>query len=435
MTSRRRVVAAPRRHVLVVNQHGDNTGDEAALRAMLDGLAQRLGPVRFTVLHQFREASSCIETTHDVEWVRLLTPLRDVPGLALIALSPALAGVARRLSGPSGRAIIDAYASADLVVSAPGGPYFGDPYWNHEPLHWAYVWLARRHGRPLGLYATSAGPFDIRPFNPFRRLTYRCFDRLVLREQVSASLVRELTRGRLHVEVTADSALQARVAPLALEQWSSAPPPPHAVIVAVAAIDRPYTGDADPAGRRANYDRSVVAAVSALADSSPQHLHVVLVPQLQSAAHDDAPYLERLGRALPDGVTFEVAGAHRSSDVQRGIFAAADVVVAGRYHPAVFAVSAGVPVLAIPYEHKAAGLMEAAGLGEFCVDLDDVSPELLATIATQLWQRRDEVREHLQATEPQLRALAARTSDLMAQLVLDPGGRGAGTAQVPAKDA
>ena len=62
------------RHVLVVNQHGDNTGDEAALRAMLDGLADRLGPVRFTVLHQFREASSCIETTHDVTWQRLVLP-------------------------------------------------------------------------------------------------------------------------------------------------------------------------------------------------------------------------------------------------------------------------------------------------------------------------------------------------------------------------
>ena len=178
---------------------------------MLDGLADRLGPVRFTVLHQFREASSCIETTHDVTWQRLVLPAGAAVGLVMNTAATVVGLRGTKLLSPVARSIVEAYRSADLVVSAPGGPYIGDVYWNHEPVHWFYIWLTRVHRRPIGLYATSAGPFRIRVFNPFRRLTYRCFDRLVLREAVSARHVRGLTRGRVELEVTADSALQERV--------------------------------------------------------------------------------------------------------------------------------------------------------------------------------------------------------------------------------
>ena len=60
-------------HVLIVNQHGDNRGDEAAMTAVFDALADRLGPVRFTVLHQFNDpAASSNPGGHDVRFVPLL---------------------------------------------------------------------------------------------------------------------------------------------------------------------------------------------------------------------------------------------------------------------------------------------------------------------------------------------------------------------------
>lgn len=404
-------------HVLVVNQHGDNTGDEAALRAMLDGLAARVPNVRFTVLHQFREVSSCVATGHDVTWLRLVVPPAQAIGLVVHTLLSLLGRGPRRLLGRDTRPIVEAYRTADLVLSAPGGPYIGDVYWRHEPVHWFYVWLARVHRRPVGLYATSAGPFRIRPFNPFRRMTYRCFGRLVLREEVSARMVRALMGDRVPVEVTADSALQQRVPPRSTDEWSQVGVTDDAVLVAVSAIDRTYSDDPDPQARRRNYDDSVLAAVGTVARRSGRPTHVVFVPQLQSAAHDDTRYLTGLGHRLPAGVTWEVAGAGATSVEQRGIFACADVVVAGRYHPAVFAVSAEVPVLCIPYEHKAAGLMAAAGLDEYSVDLDAVDPERLSEVAADLWDRRDEVRARLAVTEPALRALAGRTSDLVVELL------------------
>ena len=163
-------------HVLVVNQHGDNRGDEAAMVAMLDALAERLGAVRFTVLHQFNDpAGSSNSAGHDVRFVPLAPRGLALPRLALAIVLRMLFLPWRRVAGAAGREILDAYASADLVVSAPGGPYFGDIYAGHEPLHWAYVVLARVFRRPIMFYAPSVGPFQRRWMNPARRFVLRRF--------------------------------------------------------------------------------------------------------------------------------------------------------------------------------------------------------------------------------------------------------------------
>jgi colanic acid/amylovoran biosynthesis protein len=408
--------------VLVVNQHGDNIGDEAATRAMLSGLDDLLAGARFTILHQFREQASEIETPHEVRWIPLVLRPAEAARLAswVVMRSLGLGGAARRALGSTGRAIIDAYEQADLVVSAPGGPYFGDPYWSHEPVHWAYVWLARWMRVPCALYAPSAGPFRIRPMNPFRRWTYRCFEVVTVREDRSAEHLRALLGGAAPVEVTADSALQEQVDPADREAWLLADGQAldDRFLLVVAAIDYSYPGDPDPGARRRRYDESIAEGIRHVVQRMGVHrTHVAFMPQLHSQRHSDAAYLRSLGERLAPGTSWEVVEDRGDSDVQRARFAAADLVIAGRYHPAVFAVSAGVPVLCIPYEHKATGLMEAAGQHRFVLQLDEVTPERVVERLDDLVDRREEVAAALRQAEPELRRRARRTSELVAALI------------------
>ncbi len=263
--------------MLVVNQHGDNRGDEAALAAMLDGLEQRLAPVRFTVVHQFAEAASQVPLPHDITWLPMrrppLTMVRSLTALtlALVPLSRRRAHqrVSRWIADPVTRQILDAYASADLVVSAPGGPYIGDLYAGHEPVHWLYARLGRAFGKPTILYAPSAGPFRRRLQAPWRRWVFNGFDVVTVREDVSAGHIRSLMGGSLMggslvgdgfaVEVTADSALQ-QVVPAASRDDDDG------LLIVVSAIDLAYPDAADPAARRANHDAAVVAAVAAVVE-------------------------------------------------------------------------------------------------------------------------------------------------------------------------
>lgn len=411
------------RHVLIVNQHGDNRGDEAALHGMLSGVSADAGArgfdVRFTVIHQFADDCSARRLAEsagfDVEWISL--KLSPVEGLRLVAYLFAGRFLRlRALLGRVGRATIAAYESADVVVSAPGGPYFGDIYIGHEAVHWLYVWMARMFAKPLMLYATSAGPFDKRWANPFRRVTYRAFDTIFVREEISAAHIRALfgTRRRnVVVNVSVDAALQVSV-PAASRDGARR-------LVVVSAIDRPYDGDPSPAARRTNYDASIVAAVAALCEG--QATDVVLVPQLHDSIHRDTPYLERLAvsmRGTVDATNVRVSVFDESRDMlaQRALFASADIVVAGRYHPAVFALSAGVAQVCIPYEHKATGVLQLAGLSDVVVPIDEVTPERLVQAVRHVLDRAGDVRDRSREAAVRLADVSSRTSravvDLMA---------------------
>jgi polysaccharide pyruvyl transferase WcaK-like protein len=402
-----------RRRVLIVNQHGDNRGDEAALHAMLRGIEKRVGDVDFTVIHQFADASAGPALRRDVEWIPLrIKPLEGLRIVLYVCLR-VLGLRPKFVLGRIGKATIAAYESADVVVSAPGGPYFGDLYAGHEPVHWLYVWMARLHRKPCLIYATSAGPFRLRWANPFRRWTYRLCDRVIVREEISAQHIRSLFGARrrsVEVEVTIDAALQESVDP--------APRGSRQRIV-VSAINWAYKDDVDVAGRRENYDVSVVEAIVALVGDAQSE--VVFVPQLHGSVHRDTPYLEKLVDRLVarNLANVEVSVFDERNDMlaQRALFASADWVIAGRYHPAVFALSAGVPQLCLPYEHKATGVMAAAGLSDVVVPIEEVTPERLVEVVTHLKANRDDVAARSREAAVRLGAVSARTSDAVADLV------------------
>ena len=398
-------------HVLVVNQHGDNRGDEAALLAMCSGIEAELGPTQFTVIHQFNNAAAGPMLRPDAQWITLKLPvgegIRFVVYLALriFRLRPQF------LLGSLGQKTIHAYETADVVVSAPGGPYYGDLYIGHEAVHWLYVWIAKLHRVPAMLYATSAGPFHKKWANPFRRYTYRCFSRLYVREEISAGHIRGLFAGRRHgvnIEVSIDSALQVAIAPQERQHAD-------AQLIVVSAINWPYPNDPSPQLRQKEYDTAVIEAVKIFAESRPTH--VVFVPQLYGSMHRDTPYLEALARLLPANISCEVLSDTKSSNEQRALFAAADWVIAGRYHPAVFAVSAAVPVLCIAYEHKATGVLQAAGVPDAVMSIDEVTVEVVQAKARELLAARADLSARLQVAQVALREVSSRTSGAVAELV------------------
>jgi polysaccharide pyruvyl transferase WcaK-like protein len=397
--------------VLVVNQHGDNRGDEAALLAMCSGIEAELGPTQFTVIHQFNNAAAGPMLRPDAQWITLKLPVGEAIRFVVYLTLRIFRLRPQFLLGSLGKKTIHAYETADVVVSAPGGPYFGDLYIGHEAVHWLYVWIAKLHRVPAMLYATSAGPFHKKWANPFRRYTYRCFSRLFVREEISAGHIRGLFAGRRHgvnVEVSIDSALQVAIAPQERQHAD-------AQLIVVSAIHWPYPNDPSPQLRQKEYDTSVIEAVKIFAESGPTH--VVFVPQLYGSMHRDTPYLEALASLLPANISCEVLSDTKSSNEQRALFAAADWVVAGRYHPAVFAVSAAVPVLCIAYEHKATGVLQAAGVPDAVMSIDEVTVEVVQAKARELLAARANLSARLQVAQVALREVSSRTSGAVAELV------------------
>jgi polysaccharide pyruvyl transferase WcaK-like protein len=119
-------------------------------------------------------------------------------------------------------------------------------------------------------------------------------------------------------------------------------------------------------------------------------------------------------------VTVSVFDESRDMLAQRGLFASADFVVAGRYHPAVFALSAGVPQVCIPYEHKATGVLQLAGLSDVVVPINEVTPERLAEVARRVCTTAENVSARSRRAAGDLATVSSRTSAAVVELMGGP---------------
>ena len=412
-----------RPHILIVNQHGENRGDEAAMRAMLASFVDELGEVDFTLLYQFRDRGLRLSFKENVRDLPIIIPPTEALGLVLF--SGARLGHARlqSLLGPTTRQIIDAYERADLVVSAPGGPYFGDIYRNHELVHWFYIWLASVYRKPAFLYATSAGPFETPGLNAVRKHLYRKFDLLCTRESLSAAHIEELLGPGTQVHVTADSALQQTFEPMPRESYFRGDRAHLAgkFLVAVSLLDFRYPGASDVDTRKRHYDATMIETLSHLA--ARRDCHFLFFPQLYGEVHQDAPYLERMASRLPDDSSWEIVSTELDSDAHRELFAMSDFHVASRYHPAIFGNSGLTPGICIYYEHKALGFMQQLGLERLAFDIWEVQASELCDAIDEALAERETLIETLKQRIPLLCQLSRQTTKLAVSLLREGSSR------------
>lgn len=392
--------------ILVVNQHGDNRGDEAAMRAMIAQLANGLPDAGFTIIHQFSDPRSCVELDARVEYIDMRLSIVDALRLFVFAGLSLLRIPWNGVLSQRTQEIVDRYRAARLVISAPGGPYFGDIYADHEVVHWFYVWLARLIRRPLFLYAPSVGPFENKLWRPMRRRGFRWFDAITLRDEVSAAYLRDLMGTDFEFEVTADSALQEATN----AEFTSKEDGEEFTLSVSVRDPGPDIKD--------DYDAAVLKAIETACEAQPTHVR--FLPQLHGPRHSDEPYLEALASRIANAQSVTVeSGDDLDSRDHRRIVAEADLVIAGRYHPAVFAVAGRTPALVIPYEHKAWGVARQAGIENWTIDLSEARGDRLATTMKDLMGRSDEVREILAERGPGLRDSSLRTT----QIALDLAGQ------------
>lgn len=407
--------------VLVVNQHGENRGDEAALRAMVRGIDACYPGSTFTVLTQFRDRDLRLRfDEQDVRFETMMVPPVEAARLGACAMVAALRiPFGLLLSGRTAR-IMDAYQSADVVITAPGGPYFGDIYVNHELVHWFYIYLARVHRRPVFQYAPSCGPFRIGPMNWLRRRFYRWIDVLVVREEISREHLQRLLGPSAQVHLTIDAAVQDERPAATRDEYFGADRARlrDRFLVAVTLQRYAFPGDAHPAARQAAYERAVLACLEHLAERTSCHL--LFFPQLYGAVHSDAAFHRYLGGRLPAGVSWELVDPALDSDRQRALFGMTDFCVASRYHPQIFATTQGVPGLFIAYEHKQSGYLRQLGLERFLFDIRALDESKMKSAIDEALATRDVLADGLRARVPALRHLARRTNDLLVELLSRP---------------
>ncbi|HSK79683.1 MAG TPA: polysaccharide pyruvyl transferase family protein [Thermoanaerobaculia bacterium] len=337
-------MAGTARRILIAGYYGyGNAGDEAILAAMLAGLRSLGGdglsftvaggdPARIAADHGVRAVSST-----------------DIP------------------------AVVDAVRESDLVVLGGGGLF--QDYWPSSPetlltpaqgglaAYLAVPALAGLLGRPLVIYGVGIGPLGTDEGRRLTRIAFELCQGATVRDRESLELLSGLglpEPGGVEIELAADPAFDLPPAPgeevdRLLSGWGVAPGEP---LYGVAL--RHWSFGPAPEGWEEEVGKALdlfLAGIEGRLLFLPFH-----TGGLGPHEHDPAVH-RRVREALTTGRERAILVEDRLGARElAGAIARCRLVLAMRFHAALFTLRGGAPVVALAYDPKVASLLARAGL-------------------------------------------------------------------------
>ena len=399
-------------HIVIVNAHWNNRGDEAAHRALWKELRKRYPESEITILFKDRKP---------------ITWFPEMPGVTyqscqfkaqwwdiwLTILTRGLVGRDREL-----KRMVQILKTCDLIIYPPGGSVISDRfYWSKQLEYLTPFLCARLYRIPMFVAAPSMGPYDARPKRRLRRWLLRTPRVFCVREEMSRQYLNSIGVSD-NVQVTMDlaflddlnQATQAdQLAAYAeLDEFLAA----HDKVVGITISDFKWHVKLgrDPA-LSARIEGSFRQFIQWL---TGRGYGVLLIPQLFGNQDDTSD----LRRYIAPGVL--VMDENKDTYFQQFVIGRLHAVVGMRYHSNIFAAKMGTPFIAIPYEEKMLGFLEFAGLSEYSIPLADICASRLEQKFCALEKDHEAIRARLDANREEWRS-RARVTVLALEKCHDPG--------------
>lgn len=422
--------------ILLINLHSSwNAGDDALTREALRQLRGQFPYATFTLAMNDPDSYQGGETTVGsfVNWVK---PIRDgasspwrwaaFPGLVGQSL---LALVGYRLTGrpwfflasPGHRALLEAYYQANMVISSAGNFLYtsgkvGLPFLL-VLFSIAYAWLA---GKPLYALPQTLGPIQRRRERLLTKKVLSKMRMIFIRDPISAELWRTWNvhgpRWMLLPDIAfAFQAEQGREDAVSLLKTHG-----HGIdlnhgrpLLGVTLVH--WSAQSRWFSRQALYEDAVTAAIQGFLASYGGC--AVLFAQVQgpTLADDDRiparRVLARLGDLADQVVLVE---SRVPPHVLKAAYGQMDLFLGTRLHSNIFALTEGVPVVAIGYQYKTRGVLRMLGLERWVLDIEQVNAEMLMRLLHEAWAERKCTRAHIQEVLTEVQDQASQAGALIA---------------------
>ena len=352
---------------------GLNVGDEAILTCVINEVGRLVPDVDIVVFSRDPEHT---EAHHDVE-----------KGIAV-----------RDVTRDQ---VVREVEKLDLMLLGGGGILYDDEVHSYV----REVGLAHDRGIPTMAFAIGAGPLRGRE------------DRLVVREALNgmgAITVRDAETKRLleevgvtkRIDVTADPALLLTPAPFTNEMLEREGVVPDRRLVGMSVRE---PGGAAPSLERSPYHLTLASAADFIVDRFDAD--VVFVPMERT----DVSHAHRVIAEMGEPAHASVLDGRYSPRQVLGLMEHFELAVGMRLHFLIFAAIAAVPLLALPYASKVAGLLDALDLPAPSTVQHHAG--LLLAALDRLWDTRDQAGALLQERVPALQDRARETAPMVLRLL------------------
>lgn len=279
--------------------------------------------------------------------------------------------------------------------------------------------------KPLFFWAPSLGPFEDRGRNLLRRFIFNRAAFICTREEISAAALRELgvrtpVESALDAVFLGDDGLSDGERLLSgnheLRDFLAGP------AVGITVTDLAWHP-------RWGRDKALRQRVMEAFDGFIEWLRgrgcrILFFPQL-FGEQDDFRFLTGLVRGRPGCL---VLPPDFDALAQQYLMGQVRLAVGMRYHAGIFAAKAGTPFIAAAYEEKTRGFMRKVGLEKYCLDVENLTADLLCRSFEELEREEKECREYLKRIGPGLQAEAEKAGRRFLELAgrIEKTGRGPG---------
>lgn len=350
-------------HIVLANAHWNNRGDEAAHRALWQGLRQKYPGCRITVMFKDRETIRQFPRLENAEYF----PCQFKAAFWDIWLATLTRGWIGR--NALLKKAVRTLKTADLIVYSPGGAVISDRFFWSKQMEYLVPFLcARLYRIPMFVAAPSFGPFDLSRQRRLRTWLLRTPKVICVREAIS----REYLEGigvRDNVHVTMDLAFLDTVDVAANEKKLDAYPAlrsfmeSHDKVVGITITDFKWHvklgKDRELAARINNTFMQMIDALVR------KGYGVLMIPQLFGNQNDcEALNAYKLGEDM------FVMSDEPDTYFQQYVISKLYALIGMRYHSNIFAAKMGTPFVAVAYEEKMSGFMELAGLTDWAIPLE-----------------------------------------------------------------
>jgi colanic acid/amylovoran biosynthesis protein len=300
--------------------------------------------------------------------------------------------------------LVRAYFEADVVVSCPGNFIYSRSYLAGLPILMPlftiiYAWFV---GKPIYILPQTLGPLVRRWEHILLKWVLQKIHIILVRDLTSVELLERMSLRHSRCYLVSDLAFEfpgvsSDQAFLLLERYGI-DKSQHRPLLGVTLID---WGAQNPAFRAQQvYEQGVAETILTFVEE--QKGYVVIFPQVcgPKQADDDRIPARRVHEQLVGTVAFDrvkVIDEEYPAALLKATYGQMDLFLGSRLHSNIFAMAEGIPVIAIAYQSKTAGVMRMLGLEEWVIDIEQVDSKRLPKLYRSIWNRQQEVRVQVQA--------------------------------------
>jgi polysaccharide pyruvyl transferase WcaK-like protein len=292
---------------------------------------------------------------------------------------------------------LEEIAGADLVASV-GAERINDNFYQVILFALYMLWVVQVNGKFLVLFPQTIGPFHFRLTRFLSKKILSGCDLIYLRDARSMDTVRELGVTKPPVLCTCDVALLQPAAPRARAESLLAEagvPFDGKSLVGISAMRWDYF-KAQGKSRYQDYRKAIArVADDFIENRDARILFLATNVPVHGCRENDVEVAEEIRAHMRNpGRAYLISRLCTPAEM-KSIMGLLEICLVTRMHACIFATGIFTPTFSINYQFKLKEYMSMMGLGEYTIDIDEVTYEGLHEISEKAWKNRKEMRAKL----------------------------------------